>query len=861
MINFIILVVKQRWMINKIKRFKFEYKITALMLLVLIVVLATGTAAYFRYSFLLNNINQSMQPDAQLNKIQMIRNELAELSNIAKTHSLTGDDVYYEAFSFKREKIMKELASSDSKKNAEHILLDTLITNRLIVLDGIMFAEDPYRVQTALWKVLKNIENYDNTSTNNQLKIMQLELKKNNESLEQINFEYLTENKKRLEEIKQEELKLQQKLERANKRNNGKKSKALDSLIQLKRKEAKILERNLSKEVNKNAHLSIEKIYSGIENVSQEELTIENEIKSNQLKLISMDNLLNARISAIVDNLELKERNKLAKATHYATSESKKTAAVVGVFSAFVAVLIFLISYFIKSYVQKNRQYEKALRLSASEKQRLISTRERLVSSISHEIRTPMHAIAGFAEQLSKHNLRTDQQEFVTLIQKSSKHLTYLVNDILDLSKLNNDKLKLNYYPFCFNGLVNEITDYTSSLQLGKDVKVNIEIDPQSSNFYMGDEYRLRQILINLVGNAIKYTEVGSVTLKVNVVKSENSKDTLQFIVQDTGVGMSKDALDKAFSEFEQFSEVRTSNEVGTGLGLAITKKIVELFNGSILINSELGKGTTVQVEIVLERTFKPQKKMTEVNNIPCSSVLIVDDEVYNRKLVNAMLSPFLLEINEVENGKEALDILLSKPIDLILLDAKMPVMDGLETIRAIRNLEDKQKSKVKVILLTAADNEISDIIDKVDGFLPKPFNEEQLIDEIVRIFDTDKKEKSQMVNNVVDFSNLKSLSGSDKNFYIDMLQTFVVSTTNSQQVIKAAFAKNDWELLANEAHKIASPCRHIGANNLHKILKEIEQSARNSQQTFHLKETIKALNKEIELVLDAINTEISTLS
>jgi CheY-like chemotaxis protein len=409
--------------------------------------------------------------------------------------------------------------------------------------------------------------------------------------------------------------------------------------------------------------------------------------------------------------------------------------------------------------------------------------------------------------------------------------------------------------------LVNEITTYTSSLQLGKDVKVNIEIDPQSSNFYRGDEYRLRQILINLVGNAIKYTEVGSVTLKVNVVTSENSKDTLQFIVQDTGVGMSTEALEKAFSEFEQFSEIRTSNEMGTGLGLAITQKIVELFNGSIYINSEIGKGTTVQVEIELERTFRPENKPTEVNNIPCSSVLIVDDEVYNRKLVNAMLSSFLLEINEVENGKDALDILMSKPIDLVLLDAKMPVMDGLETIRAIRNLEDKQKSKVKVILLTAADSEISDIIDKVDGFLPKPFNEEQLIDEIVLIFDTDKKEKIQMINIVVDFSNLKSLSGSDKNFYNDMLQTFVISTTNSHQVIKAAFSKNDWELLANESHKIASPCRHIGANNMHKILKDIEQSARSNQQTLHLKESIKILNKEVELVIDSIQTEISTLS
>lgn len=850
-------------MINKIKRFKFEYKITALMLLVLIVVLVTGTAAYFRYSYLLNNINKSLLPDERLIKIQYIRNELSDLSNISKTHSLTDDDSYLEIYSYKRSRITQDLQAlkpSIKQNDKQQKLLHTLINDRLIILDGIMFSEDPYRVQTALWKVLTNIEKEDGISLENVKNSNKVNLNNRKESLKPINYDFLVENQEKLKLLEEEEQKIQKKLDRISNKNN-KKAQALDSLLKLKRIEASQIQLDLSKEANKNFNFSIDKIYAGIENVSQEELKIENNIKSNQLELISMDNFLSIRISTIVGNLEMKESNKLAKATNYAAIESKKTAAVVGIFSAFVAVLIFLISYFIKSYVQKNRQYEQALKLSASENQLLVSSRERLVSSISHEIRTPMHAIAGFAEQLSKSNLNSEQKDYVAHIQKSSKHLTYLVNDILDLSKLNNDKLKLNYYPFCFNGLVNEITTYTSSLQLGKDVKVNIEIDPQSSNFYRGDEYRLRQILINLVGNAIKYTEVGSVTLKVNVVTSKNSKDTLQFIVQDTGVGMSTEALEKAFSEFEQFSEIRTSNEMGTGLGLAITQKIVELFNGSIHINSELGKGTTVQVEIELERTFRPKNKPTEVNNIPCSSVLIVDDEVYNRKLVNAMLSSFLLEINEVENGKDALDILMSKPIDLVLLDAKMPVMDGLETIRAIRNLEDKQKSKVKVILLTAADSEICDIIDKVDGFLPKPFNEEQLIDEIVRIFDTDKKEKIQMINNVVDFSNLKSLSGSDKNFYNDMLQTFVISTTNSHQVIKAAFSKNDWELLANESHKIASPCRHIGANNMHKILKDIEQSARTNQQTLHLKESIKILNKEVELVIDSIQTEISTLS
>jgi signal transduction histidine kinase/CheY-like chemotaxis protein/HPt (histidine-containing phosphotransfer) domain-containing protein len=862
--------------------FKFEFKVAALMLFTFVVVVVIGLVAYFRFSDLLGNISQSVRGDSRLVLSHSLKNDLTELTNLAKTHSLTEDDTYRNNYSTIREDILRKLSDLKKIDNEERVdidlkVLDSLVYDKLIVLDGIMYSEDPFRVQTALGKVVVSLDVSDKQLNPNSSKVINQDNDLNTQKdrllspkiKDDVELDLIKESKEKLEDLDKEEDKLLKKIKRAEKRNNIERVAELDSLLNQRKSEAVNIHKKLirAEEYERDKTLTINQIYKGIEDVSTEELLIEKEIKQAQLELISMDNYLSRKIANVFDEFELIENAKIAAATKYAEEENEKTNTYVAIFGVFFAALLCLIAYIIIQYVKKNNLYKLALKRSNNETERLIKTRERLMATISHEIRTPMHAISGFAEQLSKEDLTERQQEYLSMIRKSSEHLTYLVNDVLDFSKLQNRKLKLEKTVFDLRELANDVLLFSKELVADQRLKIGMSIDNSISEFYIGDTFRLRQILLNLMSNAIKFTDSGSVSLSFERLRGTDKADTIKIKVEDTGIGVDEGDIEKVFTEFEQAGKGTKNTISGTGLGLSITKMLVELHEGTINMISEKGKGTTVEIILDLEISEKPMNnvKLYSFVKPALSSVLIVDDELYNRKLLKAMFQAYSICLFEAENGQEALKILNENSIELILLDARMPVMDGKEAIRAIRNLKDARKRDVKIILLTAAENETQEILDQAQGFVSKPFSQEKLINEINRVCGGDSnaeptekikfKETSRLL---VDFNHLKTLSGNDQAFYVDMLNTFISTTSESHKNIKVGFSNDDWELMANEAHKIASPCKHIGAGKLHSLLKNIEQSARNEQKTKQLKNLIKELDEEVSFVLKAVNKELT---
>lgn len=860
--------------------FNFEFKVIALMFVIFVIVLVTGITAYFRFSDLIRNISESVRPDNRLVLSHSLKNDLTELSNIAKTHSLTEDNSYRKNYILRKNQIDDKL--SKLKRISENDFaeiglneLDTLIRDRLIVLDGIMYAEDPFRVQTALGKVVFNLETsdlelqYKDYRTNN-------ESENSNESVksptikENVDLTMLKKSNERLEVLEKEEEKLLKKIKKAEKRNNSDKVAELDSLLSQRKTEAIGIHKKLTKseEYEQDKKMTIDKIYKGIEDVSTEELLIEKEIKLAQLELISMDNILNLRISSVFDEFELIENANIAKATKHAEEENEKTNVYIAVFSVFVAILLLLMAYIIIQYVKKNNLYKMALKRSTTETEKLVKTRERLMATISHEIRTPMHAINGFAQQLSKEQLSGQQQEYVSMIRKSSEHLTYLINDVLDLSKLQNGKLKLSLESFNLKELIADVAVLSKELLQGKELEIRVNIDPSLADFYLGDAYRLRQIFLNIMSNAVKFTEKGSVVMLVTRNEKNDAGHAVRIVVEDTGVGMSESELAKVFNEFEQFNTGVNSKISGTGLGLSITKKLIELHKGKISIKSEKEKGTTVEILLKMETTSPPEQKTREVRKqISCSSILIVDDEEYNRKLLKAMLKSYDANLLVATNGKEALEQLRQYEVDLILLDSRMPVMDGKQTVQELRRTEQESGKNTNVILLTAAGTETEELLELVNGYVSKPFSEEQLIDEINKVcgeneemIRTTEQQQDSDHQLPVDFKNLRSLSGSDKGFYSDMLTTFISTTSVGVQTMKVAFSNTDWELLANEAHKIASPCRHLGALQFHTLLKELEKQAREHNDAKQIKQLMKQMEEEAGVVLQAVNEELRTI-
>ena len=368
------------------------------------------------------------------------------------------------------------------------------------------------------------------------------------------------------------------------------------------------------------------------------------------------------------------------------------------------------------------------------------------LANMSHEIRTPMNAILGFTEILS--NLIHDEQqlECLSAIQASGKSLLGLINDILDLTKVEIGKLELEYVPVDVHALFLEMKHIFTPKIKDKGIEFIIEMDESLPDMLILDEIRMRQVLLNLVGNAVKFTEEGYVKLSVHnqFPDEDHSKLDLVFSIEDTGIGIPEDQIGLIFNAFEQQKGQVYTKYGGTGLGLAITEKLINMMKGEISVSSKVGKGSVFTVKInninvaSVSRAEMTSESTTNVDAVSFrhASILIVDDVELNRNLVNRYLEKYDFTIYEAENGEEAVDYIKKHKPGLVLMDMKMPVMDGYEATKRIK--EDPETDKIPIIALTAAAMKQSeDEIKKLcDGYLRKPISKGGMITEIMKFLD-----------------------------------------------------------------------------------------------------------------------------
>ena len=357
------------------------------------------------------------------------------------------------------------------------------------------------------------------------------------------------------------------------------------------------------------------------------------------------------------------------------------------------------------------------------------------LSSMSHEIRTPLNAIVGFSQALAKEDISGSAKEEVKEIIAASTNLLETVNGILDISKIEANKIELIHIDYSTKKLINEIVSQANSRIGSKTIDFKIEIDDNLPPVLLGDNIRLKQIIINLLSNAIKYTKTGYVKFKIDS-QTSHDKCLLTLIVEDTGIGLTKEDIDMLFVKFQRFEMDKNINIAGTGLGMAITKGLVELMNGELAVESEYGKGSTFT--IILEQDIS-DKKLEEVAseeelqkiepfNASGQRVLVVDDNKINLKVAERMLSEYQLDLDLVDTGRECINKIISgEKYDLILLDIMMPKMKGSEVLK---NLKAQVDFNTPVVALTA--DVISGMEEKYteqgfDDCLPKPIVEEEL--------------------------------------------------------------------------------------------------------------------------------------
>ena len=367
-------------------------------------------------------------------------------------------------------------------------------------------------------------------------------------------------------------------------------------------------------------------------------------------------------------------------------------------------------------------------------------SKSRFLANMSHEIRTPLNSVIGFSEQLSQDSLSKEQKEQVDAIKTSSELLLDLVNDILDFSKYEDGKINFDKVSFAPADAINEVFHSVGVLAARKGLVLDKQISFNSNLHVQGDSLRLKQIIMNLMSNAIKFTDTGSVTLKADIVSSSKKKSLLKVQVIDTGIGIEDKDAAVIFDEFSQVNYSTTKNtQKGTGLGLAICKKIVELQNGKIGLTSELNKGSVFSFELPYELcNDNPEKKKTlvasNVAHLAGKKILLIDDNKMNVLLAQTVVKKYGIITDTAYDGAEAFKLFEKNAYDLVLTDVQMPIMGGVELTRLIRSVKDKKKATIAILGVTAnvmEEDRKKYLAAGMDDLVLKPYSEKELIDKI----------------------------------------------------------------------------------------------------------------------------------
>lgn len=550
------------------------------------------------------------------------------------------------------------------------------------------------------------------------------------------------------------------------------------------------------------------------------------------------------RLRNIIDSIELTGRK----------------ARIWGFVITVIALVSLIIAFlFITNQGRSQQRMIRALNESEKRSKELANMQEQFLANMSHEIRTPMNSILGFTNLLKRTELNPMQREYIQNIHSAGENLLTLVNDILDLSKIEAGMMHMEETRFSLRSLISSVGAMFIEKIREKDLKFNVHIDKDVPDILSGDAVRLTQILVNLISNAVKFTDEGEITVYAQLLALSETDTRIRLCVKDTGIGIAPEKQSAIFERFQQAELETTRRFGGTGLGLSIVRQLIEMQGGSIRLESELRKGSEFIVELnyklpdlaqLYSEALAEQEEQVPLQKI---KVLIAEDNPMNQQLIKHLMKSWSLDHKIVNTGAEAVEELKSNSYSIVLMDIQMPDMDGYTATTIIRN---ELKLDVPIIAMTAhamVGEKEKCLQLGMNDYVSKPIKETVLYNIIARNAQNipEKTESAHQIN----LNYLSQLSGNDKEFEKEILNQFITQAPAELSQLEKSIIENDFDSVRRTAHSLKSTVGYVGlAEELHPYLEQIEKDAfvRNN---VHFQTNYKHVKSKCDLAISEVKS------
>ncbi|QHT68216.1 PAS domain S-box protein [Rhodocytophaga rosea] len=518
--------------------------------------------------------------------------------------------------------------------------------------------------------------------------------------------------------------------------------------------------------------------------------------------------------------------------------------------------------------ITERKKVENELIHAKQEAEKSMRAKEQFLSVMSHEIRTPLNAVIGLTHLLLEENPLPEQIEQLQAIKFSADNLMVIINDILDFSKIESGKITFEQIDFETVSVFKGIQQSLNFKAEEKNLRLLFNIDKHIPAKLCGDPVRLNQILLNLVSNAIKFTEKGYVEVNARVIKQQVKGVTIEFRVSDTGIGIETDKLSSIFESFTQASSETTRKYGGTGLGLTITKRLIELQGGSIKVSSKLGMGSEFAFELTFSLAARqitrnqPQAVDEFSHSLRGLKILLVEDNKMNQMVACKFLKKWGVETDIAADGMEAIDKLKTNWYQLILMDLQMPTLDGYATTRFIRNNMQEYLKHIPILALTASAlmNVKQNTLEAgMNDFITKPFEPKDLYAKLLKYssssyaMNIQSQPASLQKFQHIDLNYLEDVSASDKKFIKEMIRLFMKQTPGFIDILQRATQTADWANIRYMAHKMKATIAMMGIAELQPIIMQLEKYASQESQLAE----VATLVKKISTICDEVYEEL----